>query len=432
MTTSSSAKLKMHSIHFAHPGNEAAVFLRNERTNRLLGAEPEWVASGRAEPGAFVGGTRPTLEVVLAASGAEHPPNGEHRIVARDADGRVAVGPHRVRLHFGSDRRAAPVRLPLAEPLPGGPSVHAVRWHWSLESAGASTPIGTSAHEIFLTRAQVGPAATWLAGEALTPSPPSDAPHVDRWAYRRVVEWTCAWATGATTERDVCDAILANVARSGLRYYLPAWDVQTMLLKGGGMCGGWYLMFQAMAAAQGVSVERRSYSVDWRQEPRDEARWCAIVVRHPGVNRTEPGESASTFHDTDVAGPHAPVVDVTERRYRFWGVPGGVRDGHCVNFLRSAGRYYLYDASFMTTAVPLEGFALPDPDRSTRVRVDTQGSFKSAYLDGAVAYMLGCLHHNGRFYETAHNPTGETVNGLSVLTSTIGADGPGIDFYWGP
>lgn len=424
--------LALHSLHFAHPGNDAAVFLRDEKTDQLLGSAPEWVAGGRSEPAAFVGGAQPTVQAVLAA-GAEHPPDGNAQIVARDATGAVAVGPQRVALRFGADGRSSPVDLQLARPLPTGADVLSVDWDWSAESESGRVSLGRSRHEIFVTREQVVPAALWLDGTKVEPPAQHGQPEVERWAYRRVVEWTCRWTVGRETDRAVCDAILANLPQSGLRYYMPAWDVRTMLLKGGGMCGGWYLMFQALAGAQGVTVERRSYSVDWRVEAHDEARWCAIVVRHPGLNRKTPAEAASTFHDTDLAGvADGPVTEVTEPRYRFWGIPGGVLDGHCINFLQSDGRYYLYDASFMSESVALDDFELPVPDRKTRVSADALGTFRQAYLDRAVAFMLGSMHRNGHLYRTVHQQTGESVNGLSVLTSAIGDAGPGITFYWGP
>ncbi|MGH3163748.1 MAG: hypothetical protein ACRDOC_17840, partial [Streptosporangiaceae bacterium] len=78
---------------------------------------------------------------------------------------------------------------------------------------------------------------------------------------------------------------------------MPAWDVPSMLATGGGYCGGWYRMFQAMAGAQGVPVKRRAFLVNWQNESRGRQRWCALVVKHPGINRAVPVEGPSTFHD---------------------------------------------------------------------------------------------------------------------------------------
>ena len=51
--------------------------------------------------------------------------------------------------------------------------------------------------------------------------------------------------------------------------------VREMLIRGGGMCGGWYLMFQQMAHVQGVFVHRRCFLVHWRTLPNGEESWCA-------------------------------------------------------------------------------------------------------------------------------------------------------------
>ena len=252
------------------------------------------------------------------------------------------------------------------------------------------------------------------------------------------MRWTCAWTGRRRTEKGICDAILRHLPESRLRYAEAAWDVGTMLTAGGGYCGGWYRMFQAMAAAQGVPVERRSYLVDWRPEAEHQSRWCAIVVRHPGINREHPLERASTFHDADVAPrKRGPIERRHLRRYRFWGHPGLAADGHCINILAFRGRNYLYDASFARRAVSLGAGTLPPPDERRPIPVRRLGGFKRAYLDGAVGHMLGSLLHDGRLFRTARpdpcHPefnAKETLNGLTVRTALIPDDGKAITFYW--
>jgi hypothetical protein len=200
-------------------------------------------------------------------------------------------------------------------------------------------------------------------------------------------------------------------------------------------------MFQGLAAAQGVAVERRSYSVDWRVLEPTEAMWCAIVVESPGINRTEPVEGASAFHDADHGyRGNVPIEDVTQRRYRFWGEPGGIHDGHCINFLEAEGRWYLYDVSFFDHGIELERFELPPTDHR-RIEIGTQGTLRSAYFDQAVSFMLGSLEADGKFFQCMHGAPGPgepphkpcpPVNGLSVRTPTIPDGGPGITFLWGP
>ena len=69
-----------------------------------------------------------------------------------------------------------------------------------------------------------------------------------------------------------------------------------------------------------------------------------------------------------------------------------------------------------------------------------QGTFRSAYLDKAVSFMLGSLEADGHYFECSHgaHQPGEPskplppVNGLSVRTPTVPDIGPGITFLWGP
>ena len=66
------------------------------------------------------------------------------------------------------------------------------------------------------------------------------------------------------------------LALSGLRYGVSERRVRQMLIRGGGMCGGWYLMFQQMAHIHGVFVHRRCFLVHWRTLPNGEESWCAL------------------------------------------------------------------------------------------------------------------------------------------------------------
>src|SRR5690606_5750444 len=194
-------------------------------------------------------------------------------------------------------RRCSDLRFELSAPLPDRVGSVRLAWAWMLRGPWGEAPLGTTGHLVHLTWRTPLPAAPWA--EPVYGSYPAPSPEVavDNWTYAKLVEWTCEWAAGAGSELEICEAIARNVSRSGLAYYVSAWDVRTMLLQGGGMCGGWYKLFQGLAAAQGVPVHRRSYSVDWRALAPTEAMWCAIVVEAPGINRTEPVEGASAFHD---------------------------------------------------------------------------------------------------------------------------------------
>ena len=59
MTRSAPTPFQLHSIAFAYPGNRGTIPLRDPRTSRFLGDEPEWNADGRRVAAAFVRGSRP-------------------------------------------------------------------------------------------------------------------------------------------------------------------------------------------------------------------------------------------------------------------------------------------------------------------------------------------------------------------------------------
>jgi hypothetical protein len=448
----SRAPFSIHSVHFCHPRASDAVVMRDPAEDALIGATPEWdlgspdrsgrvrvAGGGRNAPAAYPAGTQPDIEIVFArAPGPEgDAATGEWTVGAASATAAPSVAEARVTLAFNAQGLSAPVTLRLDRPLTNRIGVTPLRWAWHARRTEGTMAAGTSEHTIYTTWRRPLDAAPWARPVYGTYPNPSPDAGVANWTYAPLVAWTCAWAAGADDPKAICDAIIANARLSKLEYYVFAWDVRTMLLQGGGLCGGWYKMFQGMAAAHGVAVERRSYSVDWRVLNDEEARWCAIVVQAPGLNRSEPVEEASQFHDA----ADGTVRTVTERRYRFWGAPGSIHDGHCVNLLRHAGQWYLYDVSFLDHAVPLGDFTPPAPDQQHRLGTSGLGNFRPAYLDKAVAYMLGSLRLDGTVYRSRHctepgsgphHTPCKTVNGLTVPTATIPDDGPGITFFWGP
>ncbi len=255
------------------------------------------------------------------------------------------------------------------------------------------------------------------------------------WAYAVLVKWTCQWAAGCDDEKAICDAIIQNLASSGLQYGIGEHQVREMLIRGGGMCGGWYMMFQQMAHIQGVFVHRRRFLVHWRTLPNGEEWWCALVIRAGGLNQSVPTHNASQYRDHD--GPLSDVGIATlavraERRYRFWGMRGAWYDGHCINFLEHAGRLYLYDACFGAGPFEIDGPLPPDDNSVWGGR--QLASFKAQYLDCAVDYMLGSMYNNGHLWRAYRgtNSTPESI-GVTVKTSQIPeTDGviDGLTFGW--
>jgi hypothetical protein len=415
-TTRCQAPFAVHSIHFAFPGS-AAIRLKDPATDEEVGHTPEWCAQPpRDELAAYVRDTRASIQVVFRGDPAA---DGTYAV---GADGfPIQVEERQVNLTFDPAMGLSnSVVLRLRNRVPNRIGLHLTRFDWFVRSP-ASSPLcllgGTTSHRI---------CTTW---KRMQPHP---ADRLEEWVYKQVAEWTCEWAAGLDDEKAICDAILGNLPRCGLRYGIDQWHVREMLLGGGGWCGGWYHLFQQMAHCQGVFVHCRCFLVDWREQTNGEVLWCALVVREGGLNQPQPTHPPSEFHDNDTEFPITTPVLLTTRneaRYRFWGRPGDYQDGHCINFLEHRGRLYLYDASFCIGPIEIDA-PLPPDDYSVLGGVQLS-SFKAGYLDRAVAYMLGTLYNGSTLHRSDHL---RQTNGMSVRTDlipTVVRGNPGLTFYWG-
>jgi DNA-binding beta-propeller fold protein YncE len=418
--------LEVDSIHFNYDGSQA-ISLKDHVTDDFIQVKPEWIKGSRNEPVAYVQGTLPHIRVVFRTL-----PGFVGGTYAISAIGNLGgVRRKDVTPNFHPSGLTDPIDFELMWPLPHAIGKHTVSFEWFVRSTAGPAipiPIGPTNHTI---------CTTW---KKMVPNLTED---LSNWVYKNPMLWTSEWAAGKNSEKDICDAIIQDLHLSGLKYGIDGWSVRDILTKGGGMCGGWYVMFQHLAHCQGVFVHRRFYAVDWRQLPNNEAKWCAIVIKAGGLNQPQPTFSASEFHDVNTQYPIVPTTPVnvvTEKRYRFWGVPGKHSDGHCINFLVFGGKLYLYDPSFGTGPFEISPFNTTDllPANNYSIIGGTPlSSFKKNYLDKAVDYMLGSLHDGiGKLYETYYDKSKKDyINGLSVKTDIIPDLVNGfeeITFYWGP
>ncbi len=420
------APFQVYSVHFDFAGGQA-IRLRDPATNQFIGASPEWLAAGRDELAAYVRATRPEIQVVFRGLPAA---DGTYTV---GADGTpVQVEERQVTLAFNvGTGLSSPVVFRASNSLPDQIGIHSTKLDWYIrEQPGPAycPPVGTSTHCI----------ATSWRGFATGPAAEVGQPN---WVYRPLMEWTCQWAAGQDNEKAICDAIIRNLPASGLRYGIPAYDIRQMLELGGGMCGGWYQMFQQMARCQGVFVHRRRFVVHWRVLPKNEIFWCAIVIRSGGLNQPQPTVSPSEFHDNDSVFPittSAPLETRVERRYRFWGEPiidppDWYGDGHCINFLEYQRRLYLYDACFGGGPFEIDS-PLPPDDYSIFGGMQLS-SFKAQYLNAAIDYMLGSVYNGDDFHQTVPPSPGiPATNGMTLKTACIPDvvhGNSGVTFYWG-
>jgi hypothetical protein len=368
---------EIHSILFNYDKSEA-IPLKDPATDAYVHAQPEWVRGSRNEPAAYVRGKLPHIKVVF-------------RKLQGFVAGKYAVGAvgnlggirrKEFTPSFSPSGLSPQVDFELMWPLPGAIGKHEVSFEWyARPTAAPSVPtlFDTTKHTL---------CTTWQ------PITPNSSQELEKWVYKQPMLWTSEWAADKNNEKDICDAIITNLHKSGLKYGIfGVWDIRHMLNGTGGMCGGWYMMFPHMAHCQGVFVDRRFYEVDPRSMANGETKWRAIVIRSGGLNQPQPTSGAATYNDVNAQYPINPstqVVKVTENRYRFSG-PG---DGHCINFLRYNQKVYLYDPSFGAGPFEISPFASADglPPIGSNIGGLELASFKQAYLNGAVDYMEGMLH----------------------------------------
>ncbi|MBN1204742.1 MAG: hypothetical protein JXB05_07440 [Myxococcaceae bacterium] len=415
MSVSESHPLELLSLHFQYPGSPA-IPLRDPETEELLGARPEWIRGKRSEPAAYVRGTLPVVRATffVRTSSAQAPPRmrlcilGEQGQLAEVAQFTPAQSTSYV---------SPPLTLMLAQPLPDRIGRHTLKLNWFVlwegeEGNPCQASLGTTTHDV---------CTTW---KRMTPR---SEEQLSEWAYTPLMLWASEWCAGAEDEKAICDAIIRGLPRSGLRYGLPNWSVREMLLDGGGLCGGFYLLFQQLAHCQGVHVERRlallKYGEEW---PPGEFPSVAMVSSRPGVGNAYPLQQASAigqFNDCREVFPPQVLSELcssVSQRYTFCVSKSVKLNGHAINFLRYRGGLYVYDASFLLGGIQVD-MELP-PERG-RVAGNQQRSFLLQYL-ARVWSLLGSMTVQGVRFEANDQtcqPSGVTVSAYLL---------PGVSFFW--
>lgn len=404
-------------VHFKFP-NSQAIRLKDVVTDMDIGVTPEWVAGMDSFPtddgqdsnnnpaAAFVRGVLVTIEVTFLRILDLQDGGAATLTLTIGATGTAAgASEQSVKLTFDVNGRSDPHRFTLDRVVSNDVCATTLTLDWYVKTtSGTQEPMGTSIHPLYFT---------W---QAMAPNPDN----LPAWAYDTVVKWTCDFAAGATSDTDVCDRIFENLPRTGLKYGVAGWNPRQMILGEGGMCGGWYQLFQSMAFSQGVFVEKCAFLVSWQALPgSSDVQWNAIVVSSGGINQPTPPVRPTEFHDLATFPIPSPATLVKTKvpRYRFWGKPDGWADGHAINFLVSGGTLFLYDPSFSLGPIALT-MALPPPE--TVLEGTALADFVSEYLVLAVSHMLGSFTVNGKAMKTVvPNGADLGVNGVSVVTRSI-------------
>jgi hypothetical protein len=420
----SGAPVSPFSVHFRFPGS-SAIALRDVVRDIEIGVTPEWIAGtdSDADPpiAAFVRGSSIAITVTFLRGLDVQDGGAETMTLVIGATGSPAgVIEQTVTLTFDLNGRSDEHQFTIDGIVSADVGTTTLVLDWYVKpTVGAQRSIGTSVHPLCFT---------WK------PMVPNAAEGLPDWTYDRVVKWTSAFAAGAADDKDVCDRVFAHLHQTGLKYGVAGWTPRQMILGEGGMCGGWYQLFQVMMHSQGVFIEKSAFLVDWQTFPGStDVRWNAIVVSAGGINQPMPTVAATEFHDlaTFPIPTPATLTNVTAERYRFWGQDGGWGDGHAINFFESNGTLFLYDASFSLGPIAL---TMPLPPPGTVLGGADLADFVAKYLNQAVSHMLGSFTVNGQFMSSVM-PAGAAPgrNGVSIVTAALPTmidATPAITFKW--
>jgi hypothetical protein len=412
--------IELYSVHFQFPGSQALPLV-DPVTNEVLGARPEWIKNARNEPVAYERGSTPEVRVGLMTRFLFVPDRFTLYAETLPLDSHTpSFSPDRLGPWTIESKRAqfSEVSKTLAFnwPLPDRIGVHTLKLRWfaawkSEEGEDVEVVIGDTQHTVCTTGKR--------------PASSSQARY-----YAPLMLWTSDWCAGVTGDKEICDAILKNLPATNLRYGVPGWDVRYMLMTGGGMCGGWYQLFQQMAACQGVRVETRSFrpvmppplAPDGKGGPGPLTlfAWGAFSCCVPGVNQLEPSWIIRYRGLFPQAQDYPPDLEMSldkyptqlENRYCY---PIDGMDGHSINFLvKDDGKtVYLYDACFRREAVEL---AMPLPAVKSQMQMGRDAPFRSQYLDGQFIWFLAGGLMGGQYSEVNLD---ERLYGLSVKTHLV-------------
>ncbi|MFM9959181.1 MAG: hypothetical protein ACKVZJ_14045 [Phycisphaerales bacterium] len=372
--------------------------------------------------GAFVRGATPSFVVTFSA---EDEDAGPATITSINVDGGLLVASPRDVVLDIDDEETQALQFALSAPLPNAIGRTRVRLQWSIARNGGEPEIAGISTLVFYT-VDALPADLDLGG-------------FGPWRYLEVLQWSCTIAAGQHGPANILNALHAGIAGTGLHYGLidpmeAISTVQRMIQAGGGMCAVWAALFQAMAAWQGINVERRGFRLLWSNLDHGQSAWAAAVVANNfGVGRVDyPGGEviqlapACDYHDYAGTYPpvalEPPVVNLNTRRYRFWANKEhpNTGDGHMLAFFDHAnGNVTVYDPSFGARAT----IAMPMPPNGfTRQTGDDIAPFKTSYLDPNFQYLMGTLRQDQNLYSAAP-PIDEPVgtNGMTVRTPQIPA-----------
>jgi len=333
---------------------------------------PHWVAGGgKSEPVVFCRGSQIRVKATLKASG----PNIGSWVVSGSSPGFRLPEQN---VEFG-ESLTTDVVFQASAPLPDKVAENVLNIQWF------ARPIQPPARSVARFANTTHPVLTTFR-----------EPIVHEQLFKPLAVWSTRFAEGLSDEKEICDALIRNLHKTGLHYGRQAWSTFAILQKGGGMCGGWSRFFQDLCGVQGVDAPAHIFTVTLDDAASKEYKWTDINILAPGLNNEQP----------TVVGPLS-AVDRVYPRPRFFGDNSpdddvdyqsnkpiynfccADEDGHCVNLLKYKGQHHLYDPSFGSG--PFSGF-FGENVPNNPLTGDTLSTFRKVYFDRTIDYLGGEIY----------------------------------------
>ncbi|HZN94762.1 MAG TPA: hypothetical protein VFB81_18735, partial [Myxococcales bacterium] len=377
--------IQLQSLKFSgrSDGTGGPILLRDPRSDQFIGEGPQWTKGVQNQPAAYVRSQTPSVEIGLQVSwfapvnftlSAWGPPlsgGGEAPSLCVPV-----LGPFPMTLSQ-KDRQVRFITtgpVPFNDPLPDQIGRHLVELDWYADWTDGTGASG----RLFLGHTSLVVCTTWAP---MVASPGQEGPS---WAYVPLMEWSSAWCRGATSPKQICDLLMKHLPATGLQYGVPGWDIRSMLVNGGGMCGGWAVLFIQLANCQGVALSLATMMLPAGKD----MTWGGLILTAPGLNQVSPAFGVAVqghYRDTgNYPPPLAPTLQPdTTSRYSFGQDP----DGHSVAMLQDQdGTVTIYDPSFQIVASQVQ-MSLP-PSTGAVERYPSAAPFRTLYFGKAVPFLM--------------------------------------------
>jgi len=335
---------------------------------------PHWHVSGRTVPAVFARASSIRVRVRVES---EKPTTGAVHLSAKGPLFQIPETP----IQF-SGKTSVEVILPTSGPLPNRVQANAFGLTWSARHPGGDVfAVGMSQHMIYTTYRR---------------------PIVFSRLLKPLVEWSTRFAEGLSDDKEICDALIRTLSKTGLRYGGINGTAAEVVRNKGGMCGSMSHFFCHYCGTQGVNVSSYGFTLNPVLNDSDdlEVKWVRMQFSAPGLNNPPRTGRAGLVLQADTVypmprffGDDSPDDDVTSRSPVPYSWEFTTGEGHVINFLKYGNKHYLYDPSFGLG--PVAGVYGESINEGV-MRPSSLRAFRTGYFDSLVDHIRGRIFCRGK------------------------------------